>query len=208
MLLLLWFFSGFCALIEKDPKKIVTLSTISQIGFCFLSIGSGLQYVSYVHIISLFFIQIVILFLIFVLLFWFNYKFFSLWYIYAVCCSLGGALERSILYLVFIIILLVFFFGVFFILLVFFDFLLLLPYDIFVSNRYARFIYKFVLNFFYFDSFVIGVIRLFSFFFFIPSVLSGVKKWFVLWFCGIAPSIEFNCHNQPLSIKFLLITKL
>uniref|UniRef100_A0A0R3RI89 NADH dehydrogenase subunit 6 n=1 Tax=Elaeophora elaphi TaxID=1147741 RepID=A0A0R3RI89_9BILA len=33
-------FSSFCALVEKDSKKIVALSTMSQIGFCFLSIGS------------------------------------------------------------------------------------------------------------------------------------------------------------------------
>nr|BAV82792.1 NADH dehydrogenase subunit 5 [Onchocerca ochengi] len=45
-------FSGFCALVEEDAKKIVALSTMSQIGFCFLAIGSGLHYLSYVHMIS------------------------------------------------------------------------------------------------------------------------------------------------------------
>nr|YP_009306214.1 NADH dehydrogenase subunit 5 [Dirofilaria sp. 'hongkongensis']AOP18689.1 NADH dehydrogenase subunit 5 [Dirofilaria sp. 'hongkongensis'] len=45
-------FSGFCALVENDAKKIVALSTMSQIGFCFLAIGSGLHYLSYVHMIS------------------------------------------------------------------------------------------------------------------------------------------------------------
>lgn len=56
--------SGFCSLIENDAKKIVALSTISQIGFCFLAIGSGFHYLSYIHIIghsffkSLLFMQI------------------------------------------------------------------------------------------------------------------------------------------------------
>nr|YP_010837682.1 NADH dehydrogenase subunit 5 [Mansonella sp. 'DEUX']WGC93691.1 NADH dehydrogenase subunit 5 [Mansonella sp. 'DEUX']WGC93703.1 NADH dehydrogenase subunit 5 [Mansonella sp. 'DEUX'] len=45
-------FSGFCSLIEGDAKKIVALSTMSQIGFCFLAIGSGFHYLSYVHMIS------------------------------------------------------------------------------------------------------------------------------------------------------------
>lgn len=45
-------FSGFCALIEMDAKKIVALRTISQIGFCFLAIGCGLHYLSFIHIIS------------------------------------------------------------------------------------------------------------------------------------------------------------
>ncbi|EFO12952.1 NADH dehydrogenase subunit 5 [Loa loa] len=46
------FFSGFCALVEEDAKKIVALRTMSQIGFCFLAIGSGLHYLSFVHMIS------------------------------------------------------------------------------------------------------------------------------------------------------------
>nr|YP_003734897.1 NADH dehydrogenase subunit 5 [Setaria digitata]ACZ44421.1 NADH dehydrogenase subunit 5 [Setaria digitata] len=45
-------FSGLCSLVEQDAKKIVALSTMSQIGFCFLSIGCGLHYVSYIHMIS------------------------------------------------------------------------------------------------------------------------------------------------------------
>nr|BAV81390.1 NADH dehydrogenase subunit 5 [Acanthocheilonema viteae] len=45
-------FSGVCSLYEEDAKKIVALSTMSQIGFCFLAIGCGLHYVSYVHMIS------------------------------------------------------------------------------------------------------------------------------------------------------------
>lgn len=45
-------FSGFCSLVEIDAKKIVALRTISQIGFCFLAIGSGFHYLSFVHMIS------------------------------------------------------------------------------------------------------------------------------------------------------------
>lgn len=45
-------FSGLCSLVEQDAKKIVALSTMSQIGFCFLAIGCGLHYVSFIHIIS------------------------------------------------------------------------------------------------------------------------------------------------------------
>lgn len=45
-------FSGFCSLVEQDVKKIVALRTISQIGFCFLCIGSGLHYVSYLHMVG------------------------------------------------------------------------------------------------------------------------------------------------------------
>nr|YP_009679054.1 NADH dehydrogenase subunit 5 [Setaria labiatopapillosa]QDF64282.1 NADH dehydrogenase subunit 5 [Setaria labiatopapillosa] len=44
--------SGLCSLIEEDAKKIIALSTMSQIGFCFLAIGCGLHYVSYIHMIS------------------------------------------------------------------------------------------------------------------------------------------------------------
>lgn len=57
-------FSGLCALVEQDAKKVVALSTMSQIGFCFLAIGSGLHYISFIHIIrhsffkSLLFMQI------------------------------------------------------------------------------------------------------------------------------------------------------
>nr|BAV81424.1 NADH dehydrogenase subunit 5 [Litomosoides sigmodontis] len=45
-------FSGLCSLVEMDAKKIVALSTMSQIGFCFLCIGGGFHYLSYVHMIS------------------------------------------------------------------------------------------------------------------------------------------------------------
>nr|YP_011001037.1 NADH dehydrogenase subunit 5 [Mastophorus muris]WPN85873.1 NADH dehydrogenase subunit 5 [Mastophorus muris] len=46
------FFASCCALVEEDAKKIVALSTMSQIGFCFLAMGCGLHYVSYIHMIS------------------------------------------------------------------------------------------------------------------------------------------------------------
>nr|YP_009127939.1 NADH dehydrogenase subunit 5 [Gongylonema pulchrum]AIY56393.1 NADH dehydrogenase subunit 5 [Gongylonema pulchrum] len=45
-------FASVCALVEEDAKKIVALSTMSQMGFCFLAIGCGLHYVSYIHMIS------------------------------------------------------------------------------------------------------------------------------------------------------------
>lgn len=45
-------FASCCALVEENAKKIVALSTISQMGFCFLAIGCGLYCVSYIHIIS------------------------------------------------------------------------------------------------------------------------------------------------------------
>nr|YP_010332256.1 NADH dehydrogenase subunit 5 [Tetrameres grusi]UNY39755.1 NADH dehydrogenase subunit 5 [Tetrameres grusi] len=44
--------SGCCALVESDCKKVVALSTMSQMGFCFLCIGCGLHYVSFVHMIG------------------------------------------------------------------------------------------------------------------------------------------------------------
>nr|WAP90830.1 NADH dehydrogenase subunit 5 [Neofoleyellides sp. XM-2022] len=45
-------FSGLCGLLEMDVKKLVALSTMSQIGFCFMSIGCGFHYVSFVHMIG------------------------------------------------------------------------------------------------------------------------------------------------------------
>nr|YP_011004204.1 NADH dehydrogenase subunit 5 [Metathelazia capsulata]WPS93539.1 NADH dehydrogenase subunit 5 [Metathelazia capsulata] len=45
-------FSSFCGLFEQDVKKLVALSTMSQMGFCFMSIGCGLHYVSFLHLIS------------------------------------------------------------------------------------------------------------------------------------------------------------
>nr|YP_007890916.1 NADH dehydrogenase subunit 5 [Spirocerca lupi]AGI51586.1 NADH dehydrogenase subunit 5 [Spirocerca lupi] len=46
------FFASCSALVEEDAKKIVALSTMSQMGFCFLAIGCGFHYVSYIHMIS------------------------------------------------------------------------------------------------------------------------------------------------------------
>nr|QDF64301.1 NADH dehydrogenase subunit 5 [Physaloptera rara] len=44
--------AGVCGLFEQDAKKIVALSTMSQMGLCFLTIGCGLHYVSFLHLIS------------------------------------------------------------------------------------------------------------------------------------------------------------
>nr|WVH37130.1 NADH dehydrogenase subunit 5 [Physaloptera clausa] len=44
--------AGVCGLLEQDAKKIVALSTMSQMGLCFLVIGCGLHYVSFLHLIS------------------------------------------------------------------------------------------------------------------------------------------------------------
>jgi len=46
------FLSRVSSLLEKDFKKIVALSTISQIGFCVVSIGLGLFFLSFFHILS------------------------------------------------------------------------------------------------------------------------------------------------------------
>ena len=40
------------ALFEKDFKKIVALSTLSQIGFCFFTIGVGFYFLAYIHLLS------------------------------------------------------------------------------------------------------------------------------------------------------------
>jgi NADH-ubiquinone oxidoreductase chain 5 len=45
------FFSGLLSLFEKDLKKLVALSTLSQIGFCFFSLGLGFIFISYLHIV-------------------------------------------------------------------------------------------------------------------------------------------------------------
>nr|QXT44858.1 NADH dehydrogenase subunit 5 [Crassicauda sp. Ningbo-2019] len=46
------FFSGICALVEQDAKKIVALSTMSQMGFCFLGMGCGYHYFSFLHMVG------------------------------------------------------------------------------------------------------------------------------------------------------------
>nr|YP_010618331.1 NADH dehydrogenase subunit 5 [Camallanus lacustris]WAX01721.1 NADH dehydrogenase subunit 5 [Camallanus lacustris] len=50
--LLTMFISGFSACFECDLKKMVALSTLSQIGFCFFGLGLGLVFFSFIHILS------------------------------------------------------------------------------------------------------------------------------------------------------------
>lgn len=50
--LLTMFVSGFRACFECDLKKLVALRTLSQIGFCFLSLGLGMIFFSFLHILS------------------------------------------------------------------------------------------------------------------------------------------------------------
>lgn len=46
------FFSSILALLEEDIKKLVALSTLSQIGFSVFIMGLGLRFVSLFHLIS------------------------------------------------------------------------------------------------------------------------------------------------------------
>nr|BAV78673.1 NADH dehydrogenase subunit 5 [Steinernema kushidai] len=46
------FFSSVTALVEEDMKKVVALSTLSQMGFSMLTIGLGLSFISFVHLVS------------------------------------------------------------------------------------------------------------------------------------------------------------
>nr|YP_004927923.1 NADH dehydrogenase subunit 5 [Cucullanus robustus]ACV96759.1 NADH dehydrogenase subunit 5 [Cucullanus robustus] len=46
------FFSSVAALVEEDLKKVVALSTLSQMGFSMLSLGLGLVFVSLLHLLS------------------------------------------------------------------------------------------------------------------------------------------------------------
>nr|BAV82686.1 NADH dehydrogenase subunit 5 [Dictyocaulus viviparus] len=50
--LLTMFFSSILALLEEDMKKVVALSTLSQLGFMMLSLGLGLFFLSFVHLLS------------------------------------------------------------------------------------------------------------------------------------------------------------
>nr|BAV81434.1 NADH dehydrogenase subunit 5 [Parascaris equorum] len=45
-------FSSVAALVEEDLKKVVALSTLSQMGFSMLTVGIGLSFVSFVHLLS------------------------------------------------------------------------------------------------------------------------------------------------------------
>jgi NADH:ubiquinone oxidoreductase subunit 5 (subunit L)/multisubunit Na+/H+ antiporter MnhA subunit len=46
------FFSSITALVEEDIKKVVALRTLSQIGFSMLTVGLGLSFISFTHLIS------------------------------------------------------------------------------------------------------------------------------------------------------------
>nr|YP_003434134.1 NADH dehydrogenase subunit 5 [Chabertia ovina]ACX85216.1 NADH dehydrogenase subunit 5 [Chabertia ovina] len=46
------FFSSVTALVEEDMKKVVALSTLSQMGFSMTTLGLGLSFVSFVHLVS------------------------------------------------------------------------------------------------------------------------------------------------------------
>nr|APD14821.1 NADH dehydrogenase subunit 5 [Gnathostoma doloresi] len=45
-------FSSLSALFEEDLKKVVALSTLSQMGFCMLTLGLGLVFASFIHMVS------------------------------------------------------------------------------------------------------------------------------------------------------------
>ena len=46
------FFSSLVALYEEDMKKVVALSTLSQMGFIMLTLGFGMHFVSFFHLLS------------------------------------------------------------------------------------------------------------------------------------------------------------
>lgn len=46
------FFSRIAALVEEDLKKVVALSTLSQMGFSIFTVGLGLSFVSFLHLLS------------------------------------------------------------------------------------------------------------------------------------------------------------
>lgn len=45
------FFSSITALVEEDLKKVVALRTLSQMGFSMVTLGLGLRFVSFIHLI-------------------------------------------------------------------------------------------------------------------------------------------------------------
>lgn len=45
------FFSRITALVEEDLKKVVALSTLSQIGFSIVTLGLGLSFISFIHLV-------------------------------------------------------------------------------------------------------------------------------------------------------------
>nr|YP_009229279.1 NADH dehydrogenase subunit 5 [Allodiplogaster sudhausi]ALT06542.1 NADH dehydrogenase subunit 5 [Allodiplogaster sudhausi] len=46
------FFSSVAALVEEDLKKVVALSTLSQMGFSIMTMGLGLGFISLIHLVS------------------------------------------------------------------------------------------------------------------------------------------------------------
>nr|YP_009024221.1 NADH dehydrogenase subunit 5 [Oesophagostomum asperum]AGL61163.1 NADH dehydrogenase subunit 5 [Oesophagostomum asperum] len=46
------FFSSVAALVEEDMKKVVALSTLSQMGFSMTTLGLGMSFVSFIHLVS------------------------------------------------------------------------------------------------------------------------------------------------------------
>lgn len=45
------FFSSITALVEEDLKKVVALRTLSQIGFSIVTLGLGLRFISFLHLV-------------------------------------------------------------------------------------------------------------------------------------------------------------
>lgn len=45
------FYSSLRALLEEDLKKVVALSTLSQMGFSILTLGLGLNFISFIHLV-------------------------------------------------------------------------------------------------------------------------------------------------------------
>ena len=45
------FFSSVAALVEEDIKKVVALRTLSQIGFSITTLGLGLRFISFIHLV-------------------------------------------------------------------------------------------------------------------------------------------------------------
>lgn len=45
------FFSSLASLVEEDLKKVVALSTLSQIGFSMVTLGLGLSFISFIHLV-------------------------------------------------------------------------------------------------------------------------------------------------------------
>lgn len=45
------FFSRLASLVEEDLKKVVALRTLSQIGFSIVTLGLGLRFISFIHLV-------------------------------------------------------------------------------------------------------------------------------------------------------------